>query len=150
MSDESNAMPKKIYDHHFILGACTKCGISWAEPLAHNSKCFVPSDALLAQIESLTRENADLRAGQANDDRDYRTLRAELDAAKETLSAISQYGNDTLSGPMPPTPRDMEWYRLGVIEMRNRARDGWTMPSDTARTRPNTDTSDNDAEKGNG
>lgn len=56
----------------------------------------------------------------------------ELAAAKLTLSAIYQYANDTLSGPMPPVQRDMEWYRECVIEVRNRARDGWKYPNAAA------------------
>lgn len=47
---------------------------------------------------------------------------AALPELVEVLQSIEQYGSDTLSGNAQG-PNDASWYRDGVREMRNRARD---------------------------
>lgn len=46
---------------------------------------------------------------------------ARLEKAVEALSAIDQYGSDTLSG-RADGPDDRSWQREGVLEMTRRAR----------------------------
>ena len=60
-------------------------------------------------------------------------LRQQLEAererarqAEETLGSIRIYGSDTLSGRVDG-PNDAKWYRDAVREMRNRARDGFSL-----------------------
>ncbi len=40
----------------------------------------------------------------------------------DALSGIRLYANDTLSGRVDG-PSDANWYREGIVELRNRARD---------------------------
>ncbi len=54
---------------------------------------------------------------------DYiRELEDKLAKVMNTLDSIEVYGSDTLSG-RTDGPADAKWYRDGVREMRNRARD---------------------------
>ena len=51
-------------------------------------------------------------------------LRAEVERLRETLTAIRQYGSDTLSGRADGGSDDREWQRDAVREMTKRARVG--------------------------
>ena len=51
-------------------------------------------------------------------------LRAEVESLRDTLTAIRQYGSDTLSGRVDGGSDDREWQRDAVREMTKRARVG--------------------------
>jgi hypothetical protein len=47
--------------------------------------------------------------------------RAEVEGLRDGLSAVYQYGSDTLRGPTGETLDDRAWQRQAVLEMTNRA-----------------------------
>ena len=55
------------------------------------------------------------------DARKYAEAQREIARLRDALSAVFQYGSDTLSGPVGE-PDDRKWQRAGVLEMTRRAR----------------------------
>lgn len=74
---------------------------------------------LLAEIERLRSE---AKPSEPNSQEVTPSQQEEIERLKFALSAIEQYGSDTLSGPSNNEDNTREWQREGVREMVRRAR----------------------------
>ena len=66
--------------------------------IANLSDAMAEIGRLAAENEALHKEVADLRAGQQNDDRDYRELRAKVERLEAVRKAASQGYRIALTG----------------------------------------------------